>query len=241
MKKHLIFFFSASLVLAGCMTDTGYNYTTNTKPYTVNGKTYYPMASADNFTETGTASWYGPDFHGKKTSSGEIYNQYASTAAHKTLPFGTRVLVTNLENGRSTRVVINDRGPFKDGRIIDLSRAAAEDINMIGTGTARVRIKSVGTVANVTPGQDFVANKKQVNVAQPVVNAGAYYVQVGSFSSYENALNAANKLTKSGYGKRVQSRNGAYAVQAGPYSTRDSATKARDILRGTYTGAFVVE
>ncbi|MBD3392374.1 MAG: septal ring lytic transglycosylase RlpA family protein [Chitinivibrionales bacterium] len=90
---------------------------------------------------SGVASYYGPGFHGKKTANGERFNMYRMTAAHKTLPFGTRVRVTNLDNGKSVIVRINDRGPYKKGRIIDLSKGAAKKIGMIGTGTARVRLQ----------------------------------------------------------------------------------------------------
>lgn len=91
-------------------------------------------------TQTGVASWYGPGFHGKKTASGERYDQNAMTAASRTLPLGTRVRVTNLENGKTAEVTINDRGPYVDGRIIDLSRAAARSLGFVETGTVRVRI-----------------------------------------------------------------------------------------------------
>ncbi|MCX8012191.1 MAG: septal ring lytic transglycosylase RlpA family protein, partial [Desulfobacterota bacterium] len=96
-------------------------------PYSVEGKVYHPLTleRLKNYKEQGVASWYGPDFHGKKTSSGEIYNMYNHTAAHKLLPFGTKVEVTNLENGRKTTVVINDRGPFVKNRVIDLSFSTA--------------------------------------------------------------------------------------------------------------------
>lgn len=113
----------------------------NVKPYTVAGTTYYPLESAKGFTETGVASWYGGKFHGRKTASGERYNQNKMTAAHKTLPFGTKVYVKNLENGKSAVVRINDRGPFKKGRVIDLSKAAAKQLDITKTGTAKVRIK----------------------------------------------------------------------------------------------------
>ena len=89
----------------------------------------------------GIASWYGPDFHGRRTANGEIYNMYGMTAAHKTLPFDTMLRVTNLENGRSVVVRVNDRGPYAKGRIIDLSKSAAEKLQMIGPGTARVRLE----------------------------------------------------------------------------------------------------
>ena len=119
-----------------------------TQPYTVRGKTYYPLKSAYGFVEEGVASWYGPGFHGKTTANGERYNQYAMTAAHKLLPLGTRVRVTHLGNGRSIVVRVNDRGPFIGDRVIDLSRAAATRLYMIGPGTARVRIQSLSGVPN---------------------------------------------------------------------------------------------
>ena len=97
----------------------------------------------DDGSETGIASWYGPGFHGRKTASGGRYNQNAMTAASRTLPLGTKVLVTNLENDRKVKVTINDRGPYVDDRIIDLSRAAARELRMIKSGTARVRIEVI--------------------------------------------------------------------------------------------------
>lgn len=91
--------------------------------------------------QTGVASWYGPGFHGRRTANGEIFDQYELTAAHPSLPLGTRAMVTNLSNGRAVEVRINDRGPFVDGRVIDLSYAAARSVGMIGPGTARVRVE----------------------------------------------------------------------------------------------------
>ena len=256
-----------AIFLSGCAgstnTTSNYPYKVNTKPYTVNGKTYYPMSSAVGFSETGEASWYGPSFHGKKTASGETYNQYAYTAAHKTLPFGTRVRVTNLNNGLSTVVVINDRGPFKTGRIIDLSNAAAKKISMIGTGTARVRITAIGTATSTS--LDNVSNKKSYDIASNIdkkataatatttssygtytgqntsKTAGNYYVQIGLYSVKENADNTAKNLSTKGYAYAVKERNGGYAVMAGPYSTRASAEAARDNLNATYNGAFIVQ
>lgn len=138
MFRFLVFFV-ALIVLAGCGGGTK-AYKTNTKPYTVAGTTYYPLKNAKGFSETGVASWYGKKFHGRKTASGERYNQNKMTAAHRTLPFGTRVRVKNRDNGKSVVVTINDRGPFKKGRVIDVSRAAAKKLDMINSGTARVRI-----------------------------------------------------------------------------------------------------
>jgi len=98
--------------------------------------------------DVGMASWYGREHHGRRTASGERFDMNALTAAHRTLPFGTRVRVTNLDNGRAVEVHINDRGPFRRGRILDVSKAAAAELRMIGPGTARVRIEVVGDVAS---------------------------------------------------------------------------------------------
>ncbi len=109
------------------------------KPYVVRGVRYVPR-DEPRYDRTGMASWYGGKFHGRKTASGQTYNMHAFTAAHTTLPMGTQVRVTNLANGRSVIVTINDRGPFAHGRIIDLSRAAAKYLGFINQGTARVRV-----------------------------------------------------------------------------------------------------
>jgi len=130
--------------------------------------------------ETGLASWYGPDFHGKRTSNWEIYDMYDMTAAHRTLPFGTQVMVTNLENGRAATVRINDRGPFVGDRIIDLSYAAARVLGMIGPGTVRVRLDILGG-APTAPG------------------AGGWFVQAGSFISKDNASRLVRELETRGY------------------------------------------
>ena len=145
----------AAVLLAGCGSrDTSWRKggVPGSKPYTVRGKTYYPLKSAHGFVEEGVASWYGPGFHGKKTASGERFNQYNISAAHKILPLGTEVRVTNLENHRSLILRINDRGPFVDDRVIDLSRGAAQRLGVIGKGTARVRIQSLGDVPQVEDG-----------------------------------------------------------------------------------------
>lgn len=230
-------FFIVPLILAGCARSSLYKYKVNTNPYTIGGVTYYPMEKAGNFSETGIASWYGPDFHGKQTASGEIYNKYAYTAAHKTLPFGTRVKVTNLDNNATTNVIINDRGPFKSGRIIDLSYSAAKDIDMVGTGTARVRINAIGSTntANTT---QTARNTKSTSAA---TQTGNYYVQVGSYSVSNNATKASQKLKSMGYANSIKQQNGKYSVRVGPYGTRARATSARDNLRKTYSGAFIVE
>lgn len=110
-----------------------------------------PGAAPSAWTETGVASWYGEPFHGRTTASGEVYDMNRLTCAHRTLPFGTRLHVRNLENGRTVVVRVNDRGPFVNDRIVDLSRRAAQELELIGPGTARVRITVVGAPAPATP------------------------------------------------------------------------------------------
>lgn len=116
----------------------------NKTTYQVFGKRYYVMRTSKNYEEKGIASWYGKEFHRKKTSSGERYNMFRMTAAHKTLPLATSVLVTNLKNGRKVIVKVNDRGPFIANRLIDLSYAAAKKLGMVGLGVAPVSVKALG-------------------------------------------------------------------------------------------------
>jgi len=129
--------------------------------------------------EIGIASWYGNEFHGRPTSSGEIFDTNDMTAAHRTLPFGTHVMVTNLDNDRSVVVRINDRGPFVRGRVIDLSYAAARVLGMIGPGTARVRLEVLR------------------GAAPPTGGPAAVWVQVGAFSVQENAHKLKRELDRS--------------------------------------------
>lgn len=196
------------------------------KPYTVLGKTYYPLKSAHGFVEEGIASWYGPGFHGKKTANGETYNQYAMTAAHKLLPLGTDVRVTHLDSGRSVIVRVNDRGPFVDDRIIDLSRAAATRLQITGTGTGRVRVQSIGALDQITDSGDL---------------KGKFYVQLGAFGQKENARKLTELLKKAGYrGRLLFGKNNMWNVQAGPWPDSDAARKTLYVLKTMYPRAFVV-
>ncbi len=196
------------------------------KPYTVRGKTYYPLVSGDGFVEEGVASWYGRDFHGKTTANGERYDMYAMTAAHKLLPFNTEVKVTNLQNGRSIVVRINDRGPFVSDRIIDLTHTGATKIGMIGPGTARVRVESVGAVPNIKNGDIL----------------GTFYVQVGAFSRKDNAERLVAKFRSEGLNARMYFADYVYLwrVQVGPYQSANAAESARGGLMIHYPGSFVV-
>ncbi len=116
--------------------------------YRVKGRIYRPLPSARGYVAEGLASWYGPGFHGRPTASGEPFDMYAATAAHRTLPLGTRVRITNLENGRSAVARINDRGPFVEGRIIDLSYGVARKLGMVEAGVARVRVEALDGVSD---------------------------------------------------------------------------------------------
>lgn len=208
------------------------------RPYEVNGQRYQPLRSHAGFSEEGVASWYGKDFHGKKTSNGEIYDMYALTAAHKTLPLGVFVKVTNRSNNTSVVVRVNDRGPFVKSRIIDLSFAAASALNVVGAGTAPVLIEALGYRESGTPGQEQF--REPANYA-----VSSYAVQVGAFSVEENARRLAAKLR--GELGAAEVRQGTvdgqlfYRVQAGRYPTLESANaaEARFAQQG-FAGGFVV-
>jgi rare lipoprotein A len=160
------------------------------RPYTVMGKTYHPLPTADGYQEKGLASWYGPNFHGKRTSNGEVYDMEAMTAAHKTLPLDTWVEVRNVDNGKTIVVRVNDRGPFVDGRIIDLSKAAARESGVLGPGTARVEVVALGYRKLGTG----VAGRPAVYEPPASYEAGTFTVQVGAFTNKANADRLAESL-----------------------------------------------
>lgn len=180
----------------------------NKSPYTVLGRTYRVLPSAKGYRERGLASWYGKKFHGRRTSMREPYDMYAMTAAHKTLPLPTYARVTNLDNGRSVVVRINDRGPFVDGRIIDLSYAAAARIGILGAGTGRVEVEAIvpsGMHATVAPREgarpaSAVAAEAAAAAGQPPpapaprVAPGANTLQAGAFGSRDNAERLAGEI-----------------------------------------------
>jgi rare lipoprotein A len=173
-------------------------------------------------TNVGYASWYGADFHGRRTASGEVYDMNARTAAHREAPFGTRVRVTNLSNERSTEVRINDRGPFVKGRIIDLSYAAAKEIGLVGTGTAKVELAFLGT-APPPPAE-----------SPPAAATGDFFLQVGSFKEEANArafLDEARQRFPKLPG-RISSSEGLHRVWIGPFATeadtRNTSARLKD-------------
>lgn len=164
------------------------------RPYRINGKWYYPQRVSLGERFEGIASWYGPDFHAKKTSNGEIYNMHAHTAASKILPMNTVVRVHNKENGKTTIVRINDRGPFVDGRIIDLSNAAAREIEMVKKGTARVMLEVIGfkgvigsKMSKPSEMTQELKTEFKVGETQESVDGGTFALQVGAFRRKEGA------------------------------------------------------
>lgn len=166
--------------------------------YEVEGQRYHVLPSADGYVERGIASWYGADFHGRRTAIGEPYDMRAMTGAHPRLPLPTWVRVTNLQNGRSVLVRLNDRGPFRKNRIIDLSQAAAEQLDMIRDGTALVEVQSV-TVAAAAPAA-VAPTATAAAVAAPAAPAQRFYAQAGAFADPANAERLAARLRAAGLG-----------------------------------------
>ena len=189
-----------------------------------------PINPRVGWTEAGLASWYGHPYHGRKTSNGETYDMNAMTAAHKRLPFDTWLKVENLANGKHTFVRVNDRGPFVGRRIIDLSRASAAAINMVGPGTARVRLTVVRRPGGSRgkPAEDKVASRGQV---------GRFDLQVGVFTNLENARRMASRVRKQGVPTDIRTSTAAgrtlYTVLAqGGSRSRANSRKKRLESRG---------
>jgi rare lipoprotein A len=205
------------------------------RPYTVGGKRYYPTTVSVGDTFTGIASWYGKDFHGKKTSNGEYYNMYDMTAASKTLPMNTMLKVTNLNNSRSAVVRINDRGPFVKNRIIDLSYAAANRLGVVARGTAPVRLEVIGFGG--------VVNRNKTG-AKTTVSMGGYMVQIGAFRNQAGAKRYAQRYNDtlgrySAVVKRYMLKG--YPIYRVYLSGFGSVNEARDfIAKGMFRGAFIV-
>jgi len=206
------------------------------KPYRVGGTWYKPMPHARDFSQQGLASWYGKKFHGRRTSSGEIYNMYAMTAAHKTLPLGTWVRVRRLDSGKQIVVRVNDRGPFVHGRIIDLSYSAAKEMDMVGPGTARVEVVALGERRQTATGDAFVPLDYY---------NGAFTFQVGAFSSRTNAERLRARLDQTFTNAHVTpfDRGDAvfYRVRVGRCNDLESAEKFERRLAGNgFPDAFIV-
>ena len=231
------------LILAGCgtrkpppLSPEQQKLKATQRPYTVMGKRYEPLMTHVGFSQEGVASWYGRDFHGKKTSNGEIYDMHAMTAAHKTLPLGVFVKVHNKENGQETIVRVNDRGPFVKDRIIDLSYSAAKKLGVDVKGTAPVRIEALG----------YRAPGATEGYQQPeTYDSGTYSVQIGAFKNPQNATRLSAEMKRLyGYSEVKQVVvNGElfYRVQAGVFNSLQAAEEAEARFSDQgYPGSFAV-
>lgn len=205
----------------------------NHSPYTVNGRTYRVLPSARGYRERGDASWYGSKFHGRRTSSGEPFDMYRVSAAHKTLPLPSWVEVTNLENGRSLVVRVNDRGPFRDGRIIDLSYAAAVKLGVVDSGTAPVEVRALD-----------VGEATRRTAVRPM--SVPVELQAGAFSERRLAEEVADRLDRAGIEDvRIQrARVGGsrvWRVRLGPFweAAHAQALVQRILGLGMETPVFV--
>ena len=189
------------------------------------------LKNVDGFTQTGLASWYGDKEHGNLAASGERFSKYDYTAAHKSLPFGTVVRVTNLENGMDVVVKINDRGPFIRGRIIDLSYSSAKSIDLVRTGVAKVKVEVISS-----------PSRRNENIFNPI-----YTVQVGSFSSKVNALSLKDELgsniTRDVRIEPIEIKGDTYyRVRVGMYSSKSKAESMKRSLRSRgYSGKVILE
>jgi peptidoglycan lytic transglycosylase len=221
--------------------------------YDVLGKRYHVLPSSAGYRQRGVASWYGADFHGLVTSSGETYNMNAMTAAHTTLPIPTWVEVTNLGNGKQVVVKINDRGPFVDNRLIDLSYAAATALDIVRSGTARVEVRAIavpGEVARIAaaPPPAPAAQSVVAAVAPPGLPPGLppaptpvafgprMFVQVGAFSERDNAARLVERLKRSGFGNPTivsdaSGRRALHRVRLGPIEDAGEFDRLRGRLR----------
>ncbi len=198
------------------------------KPYTVMGKNYVPNVAATDFRQTGVASWYGRKYHGQKTSMGETYDMYAMTAAHPTLPLPSYVRVTNQLNGKTVVVRVNDRGPFLQDRIIDLSYVAAHKLDYLRRGSAPVLVERVfAGDAKITPSALPVVAPNNI-VASPVsTEEGRFYLQLGAFGSMDNAESFRARVSAAmDWNKEpitLFQKDNLVRVRLGPVATREQA------------------
>jgi rare lipoprotein A len=220
------------------------------KPYMVAGRWYHPVKNASAYDQTGIASWYGRDFHGKLTANGEHYDMHALSAAHTTLPMPTLVRVTNLENGRSVVVRINDRGPFVKNRLIDLSYAAARQLGFDRKGTARVRVQTLDMPAPEVNIASHVAapvalktsTQKSPVSTQPTTGI---FVQLGAFSSKNNAERLRAQLVRQYPSTRLHlvhiASQTLFRVRIGPFKDMSSIEQTvRTLQTNGFNKAIVI-
>jgi rare lipoprotein A len=212
------------------------------RPYTVFGRDYVPATTLRPYKERGIASWYGRKFHNEKTSTGEIYDMYAMSAAHPTLPLPSYARVTNVSTGKSIVVRVNDRGPFHPGRVIDLSYAAAYRLGIAQRGSGEVEVESVlpsdapPAIAVTTPLAPVETLGEVSSPAIPVrQDATGFLLQLGAFANNANAQalveRVANQIAAMGVEARVRQGEGLFRVVVGPYPNREDARRVGDRLR----------
>lgn len=213
------------------------------KNYQVRGINYQVLTTAENFEDIGIASWYGKKFHGHLTSNGEIYDMYAMSAAHKNLPLPSYLKVTNIANNKSVIVRVNDRGPFHQKRIIDLSYSAAYKLDMLKTGTANVKITSITNFDKLTPNKKSLSVDvtKTVTDKKPNLPKTKNYIQVFATSKLEVAKETALLLSKK-YAQTVNypKQNNIYRIQIGPILNSSVLTKLLlELKQGSYPNAYL--
>jgi rare lipoprotein A len=214
----------------------------NHRPYTIRGVRYTPMQTGLGYSATGEASWYGQKFHGHLTSNGEIYDMYAMSAAHKTLPLPSFARVTNLENGRQVVLRINDRGPFHGGRLIDLSYAAAMKLDVLSTGVAKVKLDVIHVSEN---GQVNIGNSQSLNylkASEPNTPNKAFFIQVAALRNKQKITRMAKGL-KSLYQVpyHTPEKGGMYRLQLGPINDEKVASELlAELKQNGYDGAYKV-
>ncbi|MDB1123220.1 septal ring lytic transglycosylase RlpA family protein [Vibrio algarum] len=189
------------------------------RDYNLRGGSYKIIKNPDGFKQSGQASWYGKKFHGHLTSNGEIYDMYSMSAAHKTLPIPSYVKVTNKDNGKSTIVRINDRGPFHGGRIIDLSYAAAYKLNVVDTGTANVEI-------------EYITTKPQPSTLNPTKALLSYSIQASSSNHEDRSKSLAQDINQSlSLETYIEPNNSNFRVLVGPFSNYSESEKVLQMLK----------
>lgn len=212
----------------------------NKSPYTVLGETYKILPTTKGFTQTGNASWYGKKFHGLRTSSGEKYDMYKMTAAHRNLPLPSYVRVTNVANDKSVIVKVNDRGPFHSERVMDLSYAAAARLDFLKSGTAKVRIEAIDPAEFQ---RKLGKTGKAEEAARPDMASDdpSFYVQIGAFGALDNATALQARILDLVYAPvQIAKGDGVHRVQVGPFFTREDADKVAAILRDRDLGSPIV-
>ena len=235
------------------------------RPYIALEQQYTPMTAYTPYKEQGKASWYGKRYHGKRTSTGEVYDMYGMTAAHTTLPIPSYAKVTNVANGRSVIVRINDRGPFKNGRLIDLSYAAAYKLKISDQGSAMVEVEAIDNSFEALQKNAALADPDTINKefepkepkAQPAKAAtknsktankspnAEYFVQVGAFKSEENSLALVKKMESLPRPEQVEVskayNSGLHRVKVGPYASKAEAEAAAKQIRKQFGVSAIVQ